>query len=171
MRRTIQKHTIVNTLLFLRGKLIYLVIIFCSLVFPAQLYISDSTIITNIHEIHVVKLDTPVVVSKNNVSKNRKLKPKSVIDAKIIEQVKLKAVNPPDQFYRNNTSNYFVYRRGKSQEAITPTTQSSQWIALLHNIDLHYCFTDDECSNLTKYKENNTISFFDKITLARPPPQ
>lgn len=171
MRRTIQKHTIVNTLLFLRGKLIYLVIIFCNLVFPAQLYISDSTIITNIHEIHVVKLDTTVVVSKNNFSKNRKLKPKSVINAKIIKQVKLKVVNPPNQFYRNNTSNYFVYRRGKSQEAITPTTQSSQWIVLLHSIDLHCCFTDDECSNLTKYKENNTISFFDKITLARPPPQ
>lgn len=63
MRRTIQKQTLSN-FLFLRGKLIYLVALACSLLFPAQLYISDSAIVTNINNIYVSKLDTRVVDKK-----------------------------------------------------------------------------------------------------------
>lgn len=161
MRRTIQKQTALNTFLFLRGKLIYLAALLCCLLSPAQLYISDSTIVFNIHEIHVIKLDTPVVAKKNNVSKNRKLSTsRPVINNKIIKQIKLKSVNPPNQFYHNNTSNYFIYTRGKSQEAVTPTTQLNKWVAFLDKIDLHYYFTDNRCQNLIKYKGKQYSFFF-----------
>ncbi|VXB76067.1 MULTISPECIES: hypothetical protein [Chryseobacterium] len=172
MRRTIQKQTALHIFLFLRGKLIYLVAMLCILLSPAQLYISDSTIVFNIHEIHIIKLDTLVVAKKSNVSANRKLATsRAVINNKIIKQIKLKSVNPPNQFYRNNTSNYFIYTRGKIHEAVTSPTQFNKWIAFLEKINPYLYFIDKKCSNLIKYKESNTISFFHKITLARPPPQ
>ncbi|MDH6210942.1 hypothetical protein M2254_002526 [Chryseobacterium sp. BIGb0186] len=172
MRRTIQKQTLSN-FLFLRGKLIYLVALACSLLFPAQLHISDSAIVTNINNIYVSKLDTRVVDKKNKVSENKKLlKPKSISEKKVIKQIKLKSTNSPNLFYRNNsTTNYFINSGGKNKEAITPTTQPTKWIAFLDKIDLHCYFINHKSSNLIKYKENDTISFFHKTTLARPPPQ